>query len=283
MENLTSESENKMANIAEISEKYVHGVQSPTPPTGDIEKNPKPVKQLKPQKTSVDVKRHKKLMSEIWKDFEFLDTDENGELHCKCRKCGQVYKSETRMGTRNLKHHLSICKPSCLRDIGQMVLDIGGNGGSITSRVLEFNPNTFRELLATTIVRHDQPFKFVEYEVVRKCFTYLNPEVKMVARNTIKAKVLDIYKMEKMKMTKALSCIPGRICLTSDSWICSSKKVFSITLANASANDAIVDYLKTEIDLVCEVAYFHVRCYAHIKNLIVQDSLKEVDNAVTKV
>ncbi|CAH1433065.1 unnamed protein product [Lactuca virosa] len=65
MENLTSENENKMTNIVEISEEDVHGVQSPTPATRDNEKNPKPVKQLKPQKTGVDVKRHRKLTSEI--------------------------------------------------------------------------------------------------------------------------------------------------------------------------------------------------------------------------
>ncbi|CAI9284367.1 unnamed protein product [Lactuca saligna] len=130
MENLTSENENKMTNIVEISEEDVHGVRSLTPPTGDNEKNPNPIKQLKPQKTGVDVKRHKKLKLKVWNDFEVLDTDENGELHCKCKKCGQVYNAETRMGTGNLKRHLRSCKPSRFKDIGQMVLDIGSCYGA---------------------------------------------------------------------------------------------------------------------------------------------------------
>ena len=61
------------------------------------------------------------------------------------------------------------------------------------------------------------------------------------------------------------------------------KKVFSITLDNAASNDSMADLMKTEMDLVCEGAYFHVRCCAHIMNLIVQDGLKEVDEAILKV
>ena len=61
------------------------------------------------------------------------------------------------------------------------------------------------------------------------------------------------------------------------------EKVFSITLDNASSNDSMVDFLKTEIDLVCEGEYFHVRYCAHIMNLIVQDELKEVDDVIIKV
>ncbi|XP_024962319.1 zinc finger BED domain-containing protein RICESLEEPER 1-like [Cynara cardunculus var. scolymus] len=70
-----------------------------------------------------------------------------------------------------------------------------------------------------------------EYEGIMKCFTYLNPEVKVVSRNTIKDWGIQ-------------------------------KKVFSITLDNASSNDAMVDFLKTEIDL---------------------DELKEADDAIIKV
>ena len=50
--------------------------------------------------------------------------------------------------------------------------------------------------------------------------------------------------------------------------------MFSITLDNASANDAMVDFLKDELDLVGGGTYFHVWCCAHILNLIVQDGMK---------
>ena len=65
------------------------------------------------------------------------------------------------------------------------------------------------------------------------------------------------------------------------------KKLFSITLDNASANDTCVGYLKENLtsnnDLLLDGTLFHVRCCAHILNLIVQDGLKEIDSAVYKI
>lgn len=78
-----------------------------------------------------------------------------------------------------------------------MILDCGG---SLNSRVPEFNPLAFRELLYTAIVRHDLSFPFVEYEGIRRCFTYLNPEVNVVTRNTIKVDIKYMYAFEKLKV-----------------------------------------------------------------------------------
>ena len=47
------------------------------------------------------------------------------------------------------------------------------------------------------------------------------------------------------------------------------KKIMSITLDNASNNDSMVDGLKFDLDLMSNGDYFHVRCCAHIHNLIV--------------
>ncbi|XP_027157937.1 zinc finger BED domain-containing protein RICESLEEPER 2-like [Coffea eugenioides] len=62
------------------------------------------------------------------------------------------------------------------------------------------------------------------------------------------------------------------------------KKLFAITLDNASANDSCVAILKNQLklknSLICDGMLFHVRCCAHILNLIVQDGLKEIDKSV---
>ncbi|RYQ90845.1 hypothetical protein Ahy_B09g096814 [Arachis hypogaea] len=65
------------------------------------------------------------------------------------------------------------------------------------------------------------------------------------------------------------------------------KKIFSITLDNASSNDTCVEHLKSTLDvhgsLLCGGEFFHVRCSAHILNLIVQDGMKICGDAVCKI
>jgi hypothetical protein len=58
------------------------------------------------------------------------------------------------------------------------------------------------------------------------------------------------------------------------------KNVFSITLCNVSANDLCVVNLKPKLNmkkaLPCDGDLFHMRCCAHILNLIVQNGSKEI-------
>ena len=52
-------------------------------------------------------------------------------------------------------------------------------------------------MLAEAIIKHNLPFSFVEYEGIRKVFSYLNLDVKHIFRNTSKADVLKFYKKKK--------------------------------------------------------------------------------------
>lgn len=64
------------------------------------------------------------------------------------------------------------------------------------------------------------------------------------------------------------------------------RKLFSITLDNAAVNDVCSELLKKQLNLknalVANGNLFHVRCCAHILNLIVREGLKEIDEAVDK-
>ncbi|KAH9622796.1 hypothetical protein KSS87_021221 [Heliosperma pusillum] len=64
-------------------------------------------------------------------------------------------------------------------------------------------------------------------------------------------------------------------------------KIFSITLDNASSNDKMQDYLKDSLNdrglLLSEGQYLHVRCAAHVLNLIVQDGLNMIQQSVRKI
>lgn len=278
-------------------------------------------------------KRKGRLTSKVWVNFDILsDLDEFGNMTCKCKNCGTVYSADSKAGTGNLIRHVKSCKMRTYRDVGQMLLEKTSSG--LKSRVVKYDANEFRELVALAIVQHDLPFQFVEYVGIRKCFSYLHPDVKHITRNTIKADVLKMFKREKQKLRCELADIPGRISLTSDCWtslvtdgyisftahyvdmswtlqkrilnfsflppphtgihLCDhifsllkdwriQKNIFSLTLDNASSNDVFADNIKGELDLICNGKFFHVRCCAHILNLIVQDGLKEIDSAVVKV
>ena len=64
-------------------------------------------------------------------------------------------------------------------------------------------------------------------------------------------------------------------------------KVFSVTLDNAAANAVSVDMLREQLNLkgvlLCNGDLFHMRCCAHVLNLIVQDGLKYIDDSITKI
>ncbi|KAG4207396.1 hypothetical protein ERO13_A03G062801v2 [Gossypium hirsutum] len=65
------------------------------------------------------------------------------------------------------------------------------------------------------------------------------------------------------------------------------KKIFSFTLDNASYNDVMVSCLKNRFRenraILCDGAFFQVRCCAHILNLIVKTGLELADDVVGKI
>ncbi|TYG40941.1 hypothetical protein ES288_D12G134900v1 [Gossypium darwinii] len=65
------------------------------------------------------------------------------------------------------------------------------------------------------------------------------------------------------------------------------KKIFRITLDNASYNDVMVSCLKNRFRanraILCDGAFFQVRCCAHILNLIVKAGLGLADDVVGKI
>jgi len=62
------------------------------------------------------------------------------------------------------------------------------------------------------------------------------------------------------------------------------KKIFSITLDNASANDSMKEHLRNHLcvqsNLMGNGEFFHVRCSTHVLNLIVQEGLNVASEAL---
>jgi hypothetical protein len=61
----------------------------------------------------------------------------------------------------------------------------------------------------------------------------------------------------------------------------------TVMVDNASANDSDVSYLRRQMNSlktsIEDGKYIHMRCAAHIINLIVQDGLKEVDQSIKRI
>ncbi|XP_028126932.1 zinc finger BED domain-containing protein RICESLEEPER 2-like [Camellia sinensis] len=66
------------------------------------------------------------------------------------------------------------------------------------------------------------------------------------------------------------------------------EKIGTITLNNASANDVAIAYAKRKFSknsdsLILRDEYLHMRCCAHIINLIVKDGLSEIKDSKTRI
>lgn len=65
------------------------------------------------------------------------------------------------------------------------------------------------------------------------------------------------------------------------------ENVMTVTVDNASSNDHVVSYLKKRTNnwgtSVLKGEFMHVRCIAHIMNLVVNDGMKLVDDSVSRV
>ncbi|XP_072060642.1 zinc finger BED domain-containing protein RICESLEEPER 2-like [Arachis hypogaea] len=64
-------------------------------------------------------------------------------------------------------------------------------------------------------------------------------------------------------------------------------RVFTITVDNASSNDTAISYLRTRMEdwnlHPMKGEHLHVRCCAHILNLVVNDGLKEMHESISKI
>ncbi|CAI0401485.1 unnamed protein product [Linum tenue] len=64
-------------------------------------------------------------------------------------------------------------------------------------------------------------------------------------------------------------------------------KIFTITVDNASTNDSAIKYIvrktKNSSGTILKHDFLHLRCSAHILNLILQDGMKELDESIIKI
>ncbi|TXG63370.1 hypothetical protein EZV62_010364 [Acer yangbiense] len=158
---------------------------------------------------------------------------------------------------------------------------------------------------AEMLILDELPFRFVENRGFRRFCFELCPLFDLPSRRTIVRELYKLYIDEKIKLKNYFSRSKKRILSfsqivdhTGDSigkcienvlikW--GIDKVFTITVDNATANTTAIGYVIRKLNswqdggAVLEGKYLHVRCCAHILNLIVSDGLKDLHDSIVAI
>nr|KAJ0215359.1 hypothetical protein LSAT_V11C300147760 [Lactuca sativa] len=214
----------------------------------------------------------------------------------KCKYCKKQLTGRSNDGTTHLKDHYRICLRKNTRDIRQHILVQGQKtiDGKAYMSKYSFDAEVSRDELAKMIIIHDYLLSIVEHYDFRKYTENLQPLFKVPCRNTVKG---DIMKRMIVGLLSRLICglqvtkkkrLHGNHS-TLYRWqpeVTKSNYESTLTLDNCSANDAIVEKLLgtlTSLSLILKGRIFHMRCCAHIINLIVQDGFSVIANAIENV
>ncbi|KAH9664790.1 BED-type domain-containing protein [Citrus sinensis] len=137
----------------------------------------------------------------------------------------------------------------------------------------KFDKEDCRKTVAMYFILNEVPFREVESYGFHLLCDKLCPRFGPPSRRTL---VRDIYQLYLAKKTALKNMFIA-------------KKVMTVTVDNASANDVAVNYLKKKLKnwkgdaMILDGDCLHLRCCAHIVNLIVTEGLKEMHDSIASI
>ncbi|WVZ62893.1 hypothetical protein U9M48_012585 [Paspalum notatum var. saurae] len=198
--------------------------------------------------------------SQVWEHFEVNLMQSDGELKAICKYCGLGLN--TKSGTSSLRGHLECqtIRNDCLKKYEEMKRDLQVELLSLASRVC----------LTSDIWTSSQN---LGYMVVTAHF--IGAEFK------IKKKIIWFKELEYPHTGYA---IEEEIVRCVIDWEIKDK-MFTLTMDNASNNTSACELLTTDHkhDLLFEGKHLHIRCCAHILNILVQDGMRIIHTAIDKI
>ncbi|XP_043806223.1 zinc finger BED domain-containing protein RICESLEEPER 3-like [Manihot esculenta] len=228
----------------------------------------------------------------VWDHFtKFINSE--GELKGKCNYCKKKFFCDPKRNkTTALRNHLNSCKKhphSIETRQAQLSLQKNASDNDVndlgTLTTWRYDENTIRKALVHMIIIDELPFRFVEGEGFRSLMRAICPRFRIPSRWTISRDCYDLFIEERSKLSHKGEAVGRAIETCLQEW--GLDKVFTITVDNASSNDEAISYLKKKLAnwgvSVTNSTYLHMRCMAHIINLVVQDGLKDVNDSMMKM
>ncbi|KAH7655676.1 Ribonuclease H-like protein [Dioscorea alata] len=225
--------------------------------------------------------------STVWMEFKEI-TLANGSKKGECVHCERRLAISASKSTTQFKIHLSACLKISFKPI-----EVGSSSGIEMLPALtngKFDMVKMREVTADWILMHDHPFSIMEEEGFNMMQKRGMPEwEKALLKNVNKISLTtDLWKSSNQKIeymvltTHFIDCnwrLQKRV--INFEWGIENK-VFTISVDNASRNDVAIKILKDTFSrtkrLLCGGKMFHVRCCAHILNLMVQDGISKIED-----
>ncbi|GJY89032.1 zinc finger BED domain-containing protein RICESLEEPER 2-like protein [Tanacetum coccineum] len=251
-------------------------------------------------------------VDDVWPHFDRKVI--NGELKAECKYCQKQLARSSRSRTSHLREHITNrCKRRKTKDIRQQVLSLGHKtpGGPSNLSCYSFDVNISRQDLAEMIIVHEYPLVMVEHHGFRKLVRGLQPLFrKNASRIAITTDMWTSSNQKKGFMTITAHYIDDNWNLQSRLMrfiyvpcphtadvlanvlyesLCDwniDRKISTVTVDNCTTNDAMIRDLLDKLplsSLILGGELFHMRCYAYILNLIVQDGLSVLGDGIDRV
>ncbi|KAG6518550.1 hypothetical protein ZIOFF_022029 [Zingiber officinale] len=245
--------------------------------------------------------KKRKFRSIAWDHFEKKLIE--GKWKAVCNDCKKTLGGETKNGTKHLLDHMKTCLHKKQKIIQQSLLQpTKSNDGTTQLGTYHFNQDQARAELAN----------MVDHVSFRRYSYALQPIFKVVSWNTIKTDIMKIFEYERNKIMKLLDLNASRIALTTDMWMTSNqkrgfmaiishfidvswklqsrlnldRKLSTLTVDNCTTNDAMIELILDKLppsSLISEGKLFHMRCCAHILNLVVRDGLELISDSIETI
>jgi hypothetical protein len=149
--------------------------------------DPTPIENLQEVEDIQEGVSKRKRTSTVWNHFKLKNVE--GKMKAQCNYCKKYLLGESKQGTNHLRTHLERCPTLKLRgDLRRQVMlkEQGKANKKVSASPYNFDQEGSREDLAHMVIMHEYPLAMVDHVGFRKFVSGLQPNFKLVSRNTLK-------------------------------------------------------------------------------------------------